>query len=45
MHSLPLRDELKDQLQNCILATKINDIRDIANCTLTITSTLRAVFS
>ncbi|MEK3728598.1 helix-turn-helix transcriptional regulator [Lysinibacillus sp. FSL W8-0953] len=59
MHSLPLVDELKDQLHKCILATKMNDIRDfvnakdvlanifrdIANSTLTITSTLRAVFS
>ncbi len=59
MHSLPLRDELKDQLHKCILATKMNDIRDfvyakdvlaniirdIANGTLTIASTLRAVFS
>ncbi|WP_431811964.1 hypothetical protein [Lysinibacillus sp. FW12] len=58
MHSLPLRDELKDQLHKCILATKMNDvrdfvnakdvlvniIRDIANGTLTIASTLRAVF-
>lgn len=58
MHSLPLRDELKDQLQKCILATKINDvrdfvnakdvladiIRDITNGTLTVASTLRAVF-
>ena len=58
MHSLPLRDELKDQLHNCILATKMNNIRDfvnakdvlaniicdIANGTLTIASTLRAVF-
>ncbi|MEK5330235.1 helix-turn-helix domain-containing protein [Lysinibacillus sp. FSL W8-0992] len=58
MHSLPLHDELKDQLHNCILATEINDIRDfvnvkdvlaniirdIANGTLTITSTLRAIF-
>ncbi|MBX8942515.1 helix-turn-helix domain-containing protein [Lysinibacillus sp. K60] len=58
MHSLPLIDELKEQLHKCILATKMNDvhdfvnakdvlvniIRDIANGTLTITSTLRAVF-
>jgi len=58
MHSLPLRDDLKDQLHKCILATKMNDIsdfvnakdvlvniiRDITNGTLTITSTLRAVF-
>ncbi|MEK4173386.1 helix-turn-helix domain-containing protein [Lysinibacillus sp. FSL L8-0312] len=58
MHSLPLVDELKDQLHKCILATKMNDIhdfvnakdvlaniiRDIANGTLTIASTLRAVF-
>jgi len=58
MHSLPLRDDLKDQLHKCILATKMNDtrdfvnakdilvniIRDIANGTLTIASTLRAVF-
>ncbi|MCT6815018.1 MAG: helix-turn-helix domain-containing protein [Lysinibacillus fusiformis] len=58
MHSLPLADELKDQLHKCILATKMNDIRDfvyakdvlaniirdIANGTLTIASTLRAVF-
>jgi len=59
MHSLPMRDDLKDQLHKCILATKMNDIRDfvyakdvltniirdIANGTLTIASTLRAVFS
>ncbi|MEA0565562.1 helix-turn-helix domain-containing protein [Lysinibacillus irui] len=59
MHSLPLRDELKDQLHKCILATKINNvrdfvnakdvlaniIRDIANGTLTVASTLRAVFA
>lgn len=58
MHSLPLQDDLKDQLHKCILATKMNDIRDfvnakdvlaniirdIANGTLTIASTLRAVF-
>lgn len=58
MHSLPLHDDLKDQLHKCILATKVNDIRDfvnakdvlanilrdIANGTLTIASTLRAVF-
>ncbi|MBL3729261.1 helix-turn-helix domain-containing protein [Lysinibacillus sp. HST-98] len=58
MHSLPLRDDLKEQLHKCILATKMNDvrdfvnakdvfaniIRDIANGTLTIASTLRAVF-
>ncbi len=58
MHSLPLQDELKDQLHKCILATTMNDvrdfvnakdvlaniIRDIANGTLTIASTLRAVF-
>lgn len=59
MHSLPLQDKLKDQLHKCILATKMNDvrdfvnakdvlaniIRDIANGTLTIASTLRAVFT
>ncbi|MGG2114038.1 helix-turn-helix domain-containing protein [Lysinibacillus pakistanensis] len=58
MHSLPMRDDLKDQLHKCILATKMNDIRDfvnakdilvniirdIVNGTLTITSTLRALF-
>jgi len=58
MHSLPLVDDLKDQLHKCILATKMNDIRDfvnakdvlakiirdIANGTLTVASTLRAVF-
>ncbi len=58
MHSLPLRDDLKDQLHKCILATEMNDIRDfvnakdvlanifrdIANGTLTIANTLRAVF-
>lgn len=58
MHSLPLQDELKDQLHKCILATNMNDVRDfvnakdvlanivhdIANGTLTIASTLRAVF-
>ncbi|KMN39299.1 MULTISPECIES: hypothetical protein [Lysinibacillus] len=58
MHSMPIQDELKDQLHKCILATKMNDIRDfgnvkdvlaniisdIVNGTLTITSTLRAVF-
>ncbi|MEA0553787.1 helix-turn-helix domain-containing protein [Lysinibacillus irui] len=58
MHSLPLADELKDQLHKCILATKMNDvcdfvkakdvltniICDITNGTLTIASTLRAVF-
>ncbi|MFJ6264255.1 helix-turn-helix domain-containing protein [Lysinibacillus xylanilyticus] len=59
MHSLPICDDLKDQLHKCILATKMNDIRDfvnakdvlaniirdIANGTLTIASTLRAVFT
>ncbi|MEA0565285.1 helix-turn-helix domain-containing protein [Lysinibacillus irui] len=59
MHSLPLADELKDQLHKCILATKMNGvrdfvnakdvlaniIRDITNGTLTIASTLRAVFT
>ncbi len=59
MQSLPMRDDLKDQLHKCILATKMNDIRDfvnakdvlaniirdIVNGTLTITSTLRAVFT
>lgn len=58
MHSLPLTDQLKDELHKCILATKMNDVRDfvnakdiltnifrdIANGTLTITSTLRAIF-
>jgi len=58
MHSLPLQDELKDQLHKCILATEMNDvrdfvnakdvlaniIRDIANGTLTVAGTLRAVF-
>ncbi|KOS61736.1 helix-turn-helix domain-containing protein [Lysinibacillus agricola] len=58
MHSLPLRDDLKNQLHKCILATKMKDIRDfvnakdvlanifrdITNGTLTIASTLRAVF-
>ncbi|MFJ8100217.1 helix-turn-helix domain-containing protein [Lysinibacillus sp. NPDC096212] len=58
MHSLPIRDDLKDQLHKCILATEMNDIRDfvnakdvlaniirdIANGTLTIASTLRAIF-
>ncbi|UNT55845.1 helix-turn-helix domain-containing protein [Lysinibacillus capsici] len=58
MHSLPLHDDLKDQLHKCILATKMNNkrdfvnakdvlaniLRDIANGTLTIASTLRAVF-
>ncbi|MEQ6855592.1 helix-turn-helix domain-containing protein [Lysinibacillus capsici] len=31
MHSLPLQDELKDQLHKCILATKMNDIRDFVD--------------
>ncbi|MEY9980056.1 helix-turn-helix domain-containing protein [Lysinibacillus sp. RC79] len=58
MHSLPIREDLKDQIHKCILSTKMNDIRDfvhakdvlanilrdIANGTLTIASTLRAVF-
>jgi len=58
MHSLPLHVDLKDELNKCVLATKMNDIRDfvnakdilanilrdIANGTLTIASTLRAVF-
>lgn len=58
MHSLPVRDDLKNQLHKCILATEMNNIRDfvnakdvlaniirdIANGTLTIASTLRAVF-
>ncbi|MCL1701190.1 helix-turn-helix domain-containing protein [Lysinibacillus sp. Bpr_S20] len=58
MHSLPLRDDLKDQLHKCILATQIDTVqafhtaknvlfkitRDIANGTLTIASTLRAIF-
>ncbi len=59
MHSLPIADQLKDELHKCILATKMNDVRDfvnakdilanifrdIANGTLTITSTLRAIFT
>jgi len=44
MHSLPLQDNIKDQLHKCILVTKMNGIRDFVNATLTITSTLRAVF-
>ncbi|WP_233732359.1 hypothetical protein [Lysinibacillus sp. YS11] len=40
MHSMPLQDELKDQLHKCILATKMNDIRDFVNGTLTITISL-----
>ncbi|WP_115673886.1 hypothetical protein [Lysinibacillus capsici] len=31
MHSMPIQDELKDQLHKCILATKMNDIRDFVN--------------
>ncbi|MBL3728644.1 hypothetical protein JIN86_03365 [Lysinibacillus sp. HST-98] len=31
MHSLPLVDELKDQLHKCILATKMNDVRAFVN--------------
>ncbi|WP_413363109.1 hypothetical protein [Lysinibacillus sp. 3P01SB] len=59
MYSLPLADQLKDELHKCIVATKMNDVRDfvnakdiltnifrdIANGTLTITSTLRAIFT
>lgn len=31
MHSLPMQDNLKDQLYKCILATKMNNIRDFVN--------------
>ncbi|WP_342442555.1 helix-turn-helix domain-containing protein [Lysinibacillus sp. FSL K6-0075] len=31
MYSLPMQDNLKDQLHKCILATKINNIRDFVN--------------
>lgn len=31
MYSLPMQDNLKDQLHKCILATKINNIQDFVN--------------
>lgn len=31
MQSLPLVDELKDQLHKCILAIKMNDVRAFVN--------------
>ncbi|GKV69870.1 hypothetical protein NCCP2716_23680 [Sporosarcina sp. NCCP-2716] len=59
LHSLPMCDELKDQLHNVVLASRLNDtrdfvraknvmlniVRDIHDGVLTVTSTLRAVFS
>lgn len=58
MHSLPLADQLKDELHKIVLASQVNDAsafhrakdvivniaRDIANGTLTVTGTLRAIF-
>ncbi|KMN41372.1 helix-turn-helix domain-containing protein [Lysinibacillus sp. LK3] len=58
IYSLPMQDNLKVQLHKCILATKMNNMRnfvnakdvlanvicDIENGTLTIASTLRAIF-
>lgn len=59
MYSLPLADQLKDELHKIVLASQIDDApafhrakdvivniaRDIANGTLTVTGTLRAVFA
>ena len=59
MYSLPLADQLKDELHKIVLASKVNDApafhrakdviiniaSDIANGTLTVTGTLRAVFA
>ena len=59
LHSLPLADQLKDELHKLVLASQIdnasafhnakdvivNIARDIANGTLTVTGTLRAVFA
>lgn len=58
LHSLPLADQLKDELHKIVLASQIdnasafhqakdvivNIARDIANGTLTVTGTLRAIF-
>ena len=58
LHSLPLADQLKDELHKLVLASQIdnassfhtakdvivNIARDIANGTLTVTGTLRAIF-
>ncbi|MGN7116017.1 helix-turn-helix domain-containing protein [Lysinibacillus odysseyi] len=58
MYSLPLADQLKDELHKMVLASQIdnapafhqakdvivNIARDIANGTLTVTGTLRAIF-
>lgn len=44
MHSLPLQDKLKDQLHKCILATKMNDVREFVNAKgLTLSVILRTV--
>lgn len=59
LHSLPLADQLKDELHKMVLASQIdnasafhtakdvivNIAQDIANGTLTVTGTLRAVFA
>lgn len=59
MHSLPLADQLKDELQKVVLAAQVNSAKefvkaknvlfkianDIVDGTLTVTSTLRAVFT
>ena len=59
MHSMPLADQLKDELHKIVLASQIdnapafhrakdviiNIARDIANGTLTVTGTLRAIFA
>lgn len=58
MHSLPMKDELKDQLHKVVLSSQIDDardfvrakdvllniVRDVNEGTLTVATTLRAVF-
>ncbi|MED3796137.1 helix-turn-helix domain-containing protein [Lysinibacillus capsici] len=43
MHSLPLQDELKDQLYKCILATKMNNVRDFVNAKDVLANTIRDI--
>lgn len=43
MHSLPMRDDLKDQLHKCILATKMNDIRDFVNAKDVLSNIIRDI--
>ncbi|MGE7942847.1 helix-turn-helix domain-containing protein [Lysinibacillus xylanilyticus] len=43
MHSLPIHDDLKDQLHKCILATEMNNIRDFVNAKDVLANILRDI--